>query len=239
MKQFFNNFQTNVLKELGLKDSNQWILYEEKPKKFFEHITDNLDDDNVLTDKELKFYEVSMLSLCLSLPVSYFHSLQDLVAAKQFLEGDSLSDQLKSLEFRYSGINTLTDNEVDELELDLRILEADTKDREERILRMKETHRHQLNDIVEVEKRKFERDYQETQITESCILMAQDLSKIQESNKQKTMQLNEIYTQPVSTVSCINFSNDQISVAQPSRIHVPNASGATLPQMRANAPAVR
>lgn len=141
-----------------------------------------------------------MLSLRLSLSVSYFPFLQDLVAAKQFLEGDSLSDHLKSLEFRYSGISALTDNEVDELELELKILEADTKDREERILRMKETQRHQLNDIVEVDKRKFERDYQEKQITESCILMAQDLSKIQESNKQKTTQLNEIYTQPVSTV---------------------------------------
>lgn len=50
---------SQILRELGLNDKNQWILFDEKARKFLEYIDKNLDSDNVLTDKELLQYEVS------------------------------------------------------------------------------------------------------------------------------------------------------------------------------------
>jgi hypothetical protein len=43
---------SKTLKELGLNEKNEWILYDEKPKAFFEFLTQSIDADNILSEAQ-------------------------------------------------------------------------------------------------------------------------------------------------------------------------------------------
>jgi chromosome segregation ATPase len=205
------NLQSSkVLVELGLNEKNQWILYDEKPRKFFEYIAENLDEDNILTEKELKKYN-------------------DLVSAGLFLEGEALTEQMKTLESYFPGILSITDESVEEMERELKFLEADTQEREARILRMEETEKQLSNEIEVLEKKQIEIDYQEKQLTLECTEKAKILTELQQSNQQLIIHLNEIYTQPVSIQNLHDPGLYNFSIlAKPTVSDLPNAFGSAL-----------
>lgn len=190
--------QSKILKDLGINEKNQYLLHDENAKKFFEYIVENLDEDNVLSDKELQLYEVKFFLIIHSLFLSWFIAQQDLVASGQFLEGDALAGKLQELELKYSGIFSITDADVEEMEQELKFIEADNKEREERITRMEETRKQQSIEISKAEERQFELKYETKLVSESCFRKAQELTELQKSNKEKVAKLIEVYTQPVS-----------------------------------------
>lgn len=190
--------QSKILKDLGINEKNQYLLHDENAKKFFEYIVENLDEDNVLSDKELQLYEVKFFLIINSLFLSWFIAQQDLVASGQFLEGDALAGKLQELELKYSGIFSITDADVEEMEQELKFIEVDNKEREERITRMEETRKQQSIEISKAEERQFELKYETKLVSESCFRKAQELTELQKSNKEKVAKLIEVYTQPVS-----------------------------------------
>lgn len=167
------------LQKLGLNEKNQWILYDEKPKAFFEHINMYIDNENILSEQEQKQYE-------------------ELCASGQYLEGDALTDELKALESHFPGILTIDDGEIDKFERELEFLEKDTQERKDRIKRMEETEKRQLRDIEANDKKHFEFDYQGKHLQEQCFQKASALMELQKSNQKKVVDLKEVYIQPVN-----------------------------------------
>jgi chromosome segregation ATPase len=115
-----------------------------------------------------------------------------------FLEGDALNEELKALESHFPGILTITDEEIETMERQLKFLENDTKERKERIIRMEGCEKRQLRDIEALEKKHFELDYQGKQLEEECMQKACNLERLQKSNQKKIVDLKQTYTQPVS-----------------------------------------
>lgn len=179
--------ESKVLKDLGMDEASQWMLYDDNLKEFFEHLA-NLDEDNILTDEELKQYK-------------------ELKAAGLYVEGEELEEKLKEVELRFPGILTITGEEVEEMERELAFLEADCNEREERIERMKKADEKQLKEISEIEEKYQELDYQENLLTEELEQKAAKLSNLQKSNQQMVRELNEIYAEPVSVSVCKQLRN--------------------------------
>lgn len=174
-----NLLNSKVLKKLGLDDKNQWILYDDKARAFFEYLSENLDEGNILTQKELEQFE-------------------DLKATGKYLElGEALDEELKALESHFPGILALTD-ESQEIEDELKFLEQETAEREARIARMIESGKKQLREMEIIEKHSNELDYTEKTLTNECLKDAEDLSERQKKNQQKVLQLKQTYIQPVS-----------------------------------------
>lgn len=180
-----DNFLTNskVLKELGLNEKNQWILYDEKAKKFFEYLAGNIDEENILTKTETE-------------------ALEEIKAAGKFLEGDALTEELKTLETYFPGILSVTDESIEEMEQELKFLQADTKEREERIRRMEETQKQQLKEKEVLEKRNIELDYQVKMLAEESLDKAQKLEEHQKSNQKMILEFKQTF-EPVSFVQLI------------------------------------
>lgn len=188
-----NLLNSKVLKKLGLDDKNQWILYDDKARAFFEYLSENLDEGNILTQKELEQFE-------------------DLKATGKYLElGEALDEELKALESHFPGILALTD-ESQEIEDELKFLEQETAEREARIARMIESGKKQLREMEIIEKHSNELDYTEKTLTNECLKDAEDLSERQKKNQQKVLQLKQTYIQPVSD----NLINKNVSFHIPS-----------------------
>jgi HAUS augmin-like complex subunit 3 len=206
---------SKTLKELGLNEKNQWVLFDDKPKAFFEHLAANIDSDNILSESELKQYE-------------------ELCASGQFLEGDALTEELKALESHFPGILTISDEEINEMERELEFLENDTKERKERIVRMEDCQKRQLRDIEALEKKHFDMDYQGKQLEEECLEKASILSDLQKSNQKKIADLKQTYTQPVSWIMLFFNNNNKCSLflsAKSSYAGVSDANRPAFPQM--------
>lgn len=171
--------KSKVLKNLGLTDKNQWMLYDDKSQKFFEYLADNLDEDNILSPEELA-------------------RIAEIEAAGNYLEGDALNEELKKLESSFPGILTITDESTEEVERELEFFQNELKEREERIARMEETKKQQLKKLERLDRQQTDLKYQEKLLTEQCLKKAQVLQDLQRTNQEKISELKQSYIQPVS-----------------------------------------
>lgn len=179
---------SKTLRALGLNEKNHWVLYDEKPKAFFEYIAANIDSFTYLSEAEQ-------------------YQFSELYAAGHFLESDALTEELKNLECHFPGILTINDEEIDEKKRDLDFLNQDVRERKERVVRMCESERRQLRDIEALEKKHFELDYQEKQLVNDSLQKAGELMKLQKSNQSRIMDLKQTYLLPVSCVKCRLFNS--------------------------------
>lgn len=186
MSEFSELTESKVLALLGIDDKNRWILYDEKLKKFFEHIANNLDEDNILTPEEIRQYEA-------------------LLACGEYKEGEELSDELKELEHCFPGIFTVTDESIEEMQREIEFLKKDTAEREDRIVRMEEAQRKQQLATESNMKRSIELDYEEKLLTDECLEKAKKLEDLQKSNQQSALQQKQAHMQPVSRRIEIHF----------------------------------
>ena len=170
---------SETLKSLGLNKKNEWILHDEKAQGFFQHLATNIGRENLLTEAEWKLF-------------------QDLKEAGQFMEGEALDNEIKTLESHFPGILTISNEEIEELERELKFLENDNNERKARIERMKLTEKKQLKDIAAKEAKRFELECKEKQLEQECLKKAGRLMELQKSNSTKIEELKQVYTQPVS-----------------------------------------
>lgn len=171
---------SSVLKEIGLDERNKWILNEEKAKKFFEFIANNLDKSNILTNSELQEYD-------------------KLVEAGKVLSDEDLENELKNIEQSFPGFFSVTDDKIADLEDEVKRLEMDISERSERLSRMKDFEGEQIKTISEQERINGEIALKERLLTEECLKRSSELESLQESNSQEVAQLNKIYTLQVCT----------------------------------------
>lgn len=169
---------SKVLKDIGLDEKNKWILHEEKSQKFFEFITSNLDNSNILTNSELQEYE-------------------KLIEAGNVLNDEELEHELKNIEQSFPGFFSINDDELADLEDEVMKLEIDINERSERLSRMKDFEDEQLKTIKELERANIEIGLKERLLTEECLKRSSKLENLQETNSQETAQLNKLYTQQV------------------------------------------
>jgi hypothetical protein len=177
---------SKVLKLLGLDDKNKWILHDEKAQKFFEYIANNFDESNILTDSEIQEYE-------------------DLKSAGLVLSDEDLEKELKNIESTFPGFFSVTDEKIKALEEEVKKLEAETTERAERLSRMQECEDEQLRNIAKIERENHDILFQQQLLTDECKAKAKELSNLQKSNTEKIAQLNQIYLQPVSVKTSLNY----------------------------------
>jgi chromosome segregation ATPase len=169
---------SKILKLLGLDDKNKWVLQDEKAQKFLEYIASNLDETNILTDSEIQEYE-------------------DLKSAGLVLEGDELENELKNIEINFPGFFSVTEQQIEELEEQIRQLEDETSERTDRVARMQECEEEQLKKIARIESESQETMVQQLLYAEQCLEKSRELASLQKSNSDKIIQLNQIYVTPV------------------------------------------
>lgn len=169
---------SKVLKDIGLDEKNKWILHEEKAQKFFEFIANNVDNSNILTNSELFEHE-------------------KLIEAGKVLNDEELERELKNIEESFPGFFSVNDDELDELEAEVKKLEADINERSDRLSRIKDFEGEQLKTITELERINSEVALKERLLTEECLKRSSELESLQETNSQEVAQLDKIYTQPV------------------------------------------
>lgn len=172
---------SQVLKLIGLDEKNKWILQEQKASNFFEYITKNLDESNILTDSEIKEYE-------------------DLLAAGRVLNDDELEKEMKEIEIAFPGFFSVTDEKLEDMEEKIQKLQSEISERSDRISRMDDAGCEQSKEIRDLEKKSIEVNLQLKFVTEQCMEKAKQLTLIQKSNNQKVSNLNQIYIQSVSNV---------------------------------------
>jgi hypothetical protein len=169
---------SEVLKEIGLNEKNKWILQEEKAKRFFEFIANNIDKSNILTNSELQEYE-------------------KLVEAGKVLSDEELEKELKNIEHSFPGFFSVTDDQIAKLEDEVKRLEADINERSEGKSKMKDFESEQKKTISELEIINGEYELKERLLSEECLKRSSELESLQLSNSQATAELNKIYTQQV------------------------------------------
>lgn len=170
---------SKVLKLIGLDEKNKWILQDEKAQKFFEYIAANLDESNILTDMELKEYE-------------------DLKAANLILEGEDLEREIKNIESTFPGFFSVTDDKIEDLEEQVRLMEAEIAERTDRLARMQDCGNDQLREIARIEKENQDVLVQCKLVGDDCMKQTKQLQNLQKSNSEKIAQLNQMYIQTVS-----------------------------------------
>ncbi|KAL7029827.1 hypothetical protein ACKWTF_006383 [Chironomus riparius] len=171
---------SKVLKDIGLDEKNKWILHEEKAQKFFEFIANNVDNSNILTNSELFEHE-------------------KLIEAGKVLNDEELERELKNIEESFPGFFSVNDDELDELEAEVKKLEADINERSDRLSRIKDFEGEQLKTITELERINSEVALKERLLTEECLKRSSELESLQETNSKEVAQLDKIYTQPQSS----------------------------------------
>ncbi|KAG5685092.1 hypothetical protein PVAND_014293 [Polypedilum vanderplanki] len=173
---------SEILKLLGLNDNNKWILQDEVARKFFEYIANNLDSDNILTDSEIRQYE-------------------ELKVANLILEDEELQNEIKNIETNFPGFFLVSDEEIKELEQQVKQMENEKNEREERVARMQEYEEEQLKKIAKVEKQNQNILIQQKLYIDDCRKKSKELIKLQKTNLENIAYLNEIYTLPQTTPS--------------------------------------
>lgn len=172
---------STALKELGLDDKNQWLLYDDNARKFFEYLSQNIDYQNILSQQEIRKYE-------------------ELKAADQYLEpGYSLDEELKALEAHFPGILSVTDESISEVEQELKCYDL-ISEREARIERMIESEKKELLETEVIEEQLVEIECQEKVLAEECLEKAKMLTDLQKENQQMTLLLKQTYIDPVSNI---------------------------------------
>lgn len=174
---------SKVLKDIGLDDKNQWILYDEQARTFFDYLSCIIDEDNILSSAELEKSE-------------------NLKATGKYLQpGDALDEELKALEAHFPGILSITDESIEEMKRELNFLECDTSERGSRLARMLESEKQEIREIEIIEKQNIELEYQENMLTNGCLEKAKILNELEIGNQQKVLDLKQIYLQPVRNTS--------------------------------------
>lgn len=148
-------------------------------KKFFDYLSENLDEDNILTPEEVCQYEA-------------------LLASGEYKEGDELTEELKNLEKCFPGIFAVTDESIEDMQREIEFLKKDTAEREDRIMRMEEAQKKQLMTIESNQKQSLELEYQKKLLAEECLEKAKVLDDLQKSNTKSVVELKQAYVQQVS-----------------------------------------
>ena len=170
---------STTLKELGLDDKNQWLLYDDKARKFFEYLSENIDNQNILSQPEIIKYE-------------------ELKAAEQYQRpGYALDEELKALEAHFPGIFSITDESINEIKQELNCYDL-TSEREASIERMIESEKKALIETEAIEAQLCELECQEKTLADESLQKAKILSELQKESQRLVMLLKQTYVDPVS-----------------------------------------
>jgi len=172
--------KSKTLKKLGLNGKNEWILHDEKATKFFDWMSENLEDDNILSEEELRRYE-------------------ELVKSGQYLEGEALEQEMKELQASFPGIMSITEEIIEEQERKLQLLESDSAQRSDRIKRMGEAEKKQSLKFTEMADAKHELECQLKIVVEDCVAKAETLSDLSRSNQKSIAHVKDSFVLPVRT----------------------------------------
>jgi hypothetical protein len=135
---------------------------------FFTWIADNLDISNILSEKE------------------YLTSL-DLAETS----AEDLDQQLRDIEYEFPGFFSITEQDVIEKAKEAAMLEEETTERNDRIIRMDEYERNELKALAKIEEEKMESDLEIRFLTEEVAKKMEKLENIRKSNTKKIEASNK------------------------------------------------
>lgn len=170
-----NLSQSQALKRLGLKEKDEWLLYDDKGKKFFQYLAENVSNINILTSQE---YEFSQNQEC--------------------LKGKELDVEVETLGNFFNGLFEASEKSIEEMEEEIRFWNSDTANSQLRTSRIEESEKHQLKMLEKTDKDKVNFSLQKQDVVSSCLAQSEKLQDLQLSNQAKIRQSKEMYLQPVS-----------------------------------------
>lgn len=196
---------SEVLRELGLDSKSSWMLYDDSAQKTFLWIANNL-GIHLLKSKTSKTSNLTQTFLISIADHSNILTDQELidfkaiVSAGLFKTGDSLAEDLESLEREFPGISK-SDEEIEseilKLQRELRFVESDNNERKNRILRMQETSKAQQQKLAEMEIRSRNLDCEDQFLLEKCHSKGKHLEELQSSNFEQSQELKKALLEPV------------------------------------------
>jgi hypothetical protein len=169
-----NIHQYQVLKQLGLKDKNEWLLYDnDKGNKFF-HYLENVGNINVLNSEE---YEYSR--------------------EREYLKDEKLAKELETLESHFPGLFLATQQSNDDMEQDILFWNLDTAQSNFRTSRIEESEKEQLKILEKADRNKMNLNFRMQQNVSSSILQSESLQELQNVNQTNIKLSKELYLQLV------------------------------------------
>lgn len=100
---------SKLLKKLGVDSSDQWIIYDENFKKFFNFLSENITDANILTEREVL-------------------ESDSLKQRGEWLEEDARKLKLQQIEVDNPGLLKYTDDDVDILTEEIATIKEATEE---------------------------------------------------------------------------------------------------------------
>lgn len=98
-----------MLKKLGVDSSNQWIVYDEQFEKFFNFLSENVTDSNILTARELL-------------------ERDEMMQRGEWLQESERILKLQQIESENPGLLKYTNQDVDALAAEVEVIEEATND---------------------------------------------------------------------------------------------------------------
>lgn len=171
--------ESKVLKDLGLNQKNTWVIYDKAPKQFFEFLSTNFDDRNILSEVELQ-------------------KTKELQESGEWLDEEAVNEELRLIREKYPEIDDLSDEKVKELEDELDFYSNLLNEREKRCEKIQQEIADVDQQIESNEKEEIDLIHHEKCLKESCSSSITKLDQCIHENQTRVSSINEVYSQPVS-----------------------------------------
>ncbi|TDG44039.1 hypothetical protein AWZ03_009528 [Drosophila navojoa] len=175
MGDMLNN--SEMLKKLGIDSSNQWIIYDEQFEKFFNFLSENITDSNILTEQELLESEEMKLR-------------------GAWLKESERVLRLQQIESENPGLLKYTAHDVDALAREVEAIKEATKDYCILIDEMQNTKHSQSSKLSELECSILSLSNGERELLGECQAKARQLEEVQRENSKLSEDANKGFTLP-------------------------------------------
>ncbi|XP_017872391.1 PREDICTED: uncharacterized protein LOC108620040 [Drosophila arizonae] len=173
MGDMLNN--SEMLKKLGIDSSNQWIIYDEQFEKFFNFLSENITDSNILTEQEVLESE-------------------EMKQRGTWLKESERALKLQQIESENPGLLKYTAHDVDALVLEVEAIKEATKDYCILIDEMQNTKHSQSSKLSELECSILSLSNGERELLGECQAKSRLLEEVQRENSKLSEEANKGFT---------------------------------------------
>ncbi|EDW65750.2 augmin complex subunit dgt3 [Drosophila virilis] len=175
MGDLLNN--SEMLKKLGVDSSNQWIVYDEQFEKFFNFLSENVTDSNILTARELL-------------------ERDEMMQRGEWLQESERILKLQQIESENPGLLKYTNQDVETLAAAVEVIEEATNDYSTLIDEMQNTKHSIISKLSELESTILLLHNTEREMLVECQAKARQLEELQRENCKLSEDTNKGFTLP-------------------------------------------
>ncbi|KAI8036846.1 augmin complex subunit dgt3 [Drosophila gunungcola] len=165
----------SLFKKLGVDHSNQWILYDEPMEKFFKFLSENISDENILTERQVL-------------------ERKEMQQRDEWLGESERELKLAQIESESPGLLVFTQQDVDALSMGIETIKEASRDYAALLEDMLNTKHSINNHLSEVECTVSELQIKERDLIGECQSKARQLEELQRENCRLSGEAKKAFT---------------------------------------------